>query len=107
MPPSLIDLHHHKVFRKGGGHMLQKQAHHLRIGRGQNERGHLAFCSRDRSGPHLRPSLTRVAGRQDRVWPVPLEPPAQSFFKSSLGFWIGFGMTWTRHELAPAVTIQQ
>jgi len=41
------------------------------------------------------------------VWPVPLEPPAQSFFKSSLFFWIGFGMTWTRHELAPAVTIQQ
>ena len=41
------------------------------------------------------------------MWPVLLEPPAQSFFKSSLFFWIGFGMTWTWHELAPAVTIQQ
>src|SRR6266566_2098306 len=38
---------------------------------------------------------------------MPLEPPAQSFFKSGLFFWIGFGMTWTWHELAPAVTIQQ
>ena len=43
MPPSLIDLHHHKEFRKGAGHMLQKQTHHLRIGRGQNERRHFAF----------------------------------------------------------------
>src|SRR6266852_1994722 len=140
MPSSLIDLHHHKVLRKRGGYMLQKQTHHLRIGRGQNERGHFARelalpphrreCIRarfavaleaalqavprhvsgyscDRSGPHLRPSLALVAGRQDRVWPVLLEPPAQSFFKSGLLFWIGFGMARTRHELAPAVTIQQ
>ena len=41
------------------------------------------------------------------MWPVPLEPPAQSFFKSSLLFWVGFGMTRTRHELAPPMTIQQ
>ncbi len=41
------------------------------------------------------------------MWPVPFEPPAQSFFKSSLLFWIGFGMTGTRHELTPAMTIQQ
>src|SRR6266851_3076636 len=140
MPSSLIDLHHHKVLRKRGGYMLQKQTHHLRIGRGQNERGHFARelalpphrreCIRarvavaleaalqavprhvsgyscDRSGPHLRPSLILVAGREDRVWPVLLEPLAQSFFKSGLFFWIGFGMTWTRHELAPAVTIQE
>ena len=38
---------------------------------------------------------------------MPLEPPAQSFFKSSLFFWIGFGMTRTRYELAPTMTIQQ
>jgi hypothetical protein len=140
MPSSLIDLHHHKVLRKRGGHMLQKQTHHLGIGRGQYERGHFARelalpphrreCIRarfavareaalqavpkhvsgyscDRSGPHLRPSLALVAGRQDRVWPVLLEPPAQSFFKSGLLFWIGFGMARTRHELAPAVPIQQ
>ena len=41
------------------------------------------------------------------MWPVLLEPPAQSFFKSGLRFWIGFGMARTRHELAPAMTIQQ
>ena len=58
-------------------------------------------------GPHLRPSLALVCGRQDRVWPMLLEPPAQSFFKSGLRFWLGFGMTGTRHELAPPMTIQQ
>ncbi len=36
-----------------------------------------------------------------------LESPAQSFFKSGLFFWIGFGMTGTRNELAPTMTIQQ
>src|SRR6266700_6836125 len=68
---------------------------------------HVEGCSRVQSGLHPRPSLTLVAGREDHVWPVPLEPPAQSFFKSGLFFRIGFGMTWTRHDLAPAVTIQQ
>ena len=41
------------------------------------------------------------------MWPVPLEPPAQSFFKSNLLFGIGGWMTGTRHELAPSMTIQQ
>ena len=36
-----------------------------------------------------------------------LEPLAQSFFKSGLLFWIGFGMKRTRNELAPTMTIQQ
>ena len=36
-----------------------------------------------------------------------LKSPAQSFFKSGLLFWIGFGMTGTRNELAPSMTIQQ
>src|SRR6266700_3371399 len=43
MPSSLIDLHHHKVLRISGGHMLQKHIHHVGIGRGQNERRHFAF----------------------------------------------------------------
>src|SRR5690348_7380350 len=58
-------------------------------------------------GPHLRPSLARVFGHQDHVWPALLEPPAQSFFKSGLLFCIGFGMAGTWHELAPAVPIKQ
>ena len=37
MPTRLIDLHHHKVFLIGLGHMLQKQTHHLRIGRRKDE----------------------------------------------------------------------
>ena len=53
------------------------------------------------------PSLALVFGHEDRVWPVLLESPVQSFFKSRLLFWIGFGMTRTRHELAPAMPIQQ
>src|SRR5262249_33525465 len=32
---------------------------------------------------------------------------AQSFFKYGLRFWISFRMTRTRHELAPAMPIQQ
>src|SRR6266699_348562 len=43
MPPSSIDLHYHKVLGKRGRHMLQKQIHHLGIGRGENERGHFPF----------------------------------------------------------------
>src|SRR5256885_1162949 len=43
MPPSLIDLYDQKVFRKGGGPMLEKHTHHLGIGRGENERRHFAF----------------------------------------------------------------
>src|ERR1700732_2773208 len=43
MPPSLIDLHHNKGVGKGGRYMLEKQTHHLGIGRRKNERGHFAF----------------------------------------------------------------
>src|SRR3989440_12105576 len=73
----------------------------------QAEPRHVLGCSCDRSGPHLRPFSALVFGHQDRVWPVLLEPPAQSFFKSGLLFWIGFGMTGTRHELAPTMPIQE
>jgi hypothetical protein len=140
MPPSSVNLHHHKVRSLGLGHMFEKQVHHLGIGRGQNERGHFAhgfrysridvgvlsydvmwpLRSHARRSPstsgdadarrrdlHLRPSLALVLGHEDCVWEVALEPPAQSFFKSSLLFWIGFGMTGARHELAPAMPIQQ
>src|SRR5260370_3867372 len=43
MPTSLVNLHHYKVVGKGGRHMLEKQPHHLGIGRRKNERYHFAF----------------------------------------------------------------
>src|SRR5215467_1396730 len=67
----------------------------------------LGMLTRGIRGLHLRPSLALVFGHQARVWPVPLEPPAQSFFKGGLRFGISFRMTRTRHELAPAMPIQQ
>ncbi len=38
---------------------------------------------------------------------LPLEPALQSFFKLLLNVWVSLGMPGTRHELAPAVTVEQ
>src|SRR6266566_79200 len=52
MPTRLIDLHHHKVLLIGLGHMLQKEIHHLGIGRRKDERGHFPFCG-SHGGIHI------------------------------------------------------
>src|SRR5260370_23673223 len=52
MPTRLIHLHHHKVLLISLGHMLQKETHHLRVGRGKDEQGHFAFRRRHR-GIHI------------------------------------------------------